>query len=48
MVVEQYMNENTKIRIHDDYISTKEEDLDIKNTILAIILDKLQDISNNP
>ena len=50
LVKNRYSGKTKEEAINNAKISLQEleEDLYIKNTILAIILDKLQDISNNP
>lgn len=44
MIIKEYVDEATKIRIHDDYISIKEEEKEIKETIISLILKKIKKI----
>lgn len=41
MVVKEYMNEKTKIRIHNDFFSTKEDEKEVKNIIISLFIKKL-------
>lgn len=42
MIIKEYVDESTKIRIHDDYISIEKEEKEIKETIISLILKKIR------
>lgn len=41
MIIKEYDDESTKIRIHDDYISFEEEEIEIKEIIISLIMKKI-------
>lgn len=47
MLVKEYMNESTHIRLFDDYCNTEENNIDIKNTIVSLLLRNLKNNFTN-
>ncbi len=45
-VVKEYTNGSTKIRIHDDYINTGEEQK-IREIIISLVISRLKYYNNN-
>lgn len=41
MIIKEYDDESTKIRIHDDYISFEEKEKEIKEIIISLIVKKI-------
>ncbi len=46
MVVKEYMNEKTKIRIHNDFFSTKDDEKEVKNIIISLFVKNIN--KNSP
>ncbi|MCI9286484.1 MAG: hypothetical protein HFJ57_00575 [Clostridia bacterium] len=38
MIVKEYIDEKTKIRIHDDFCSTKEKENEVKEIIISLFI----------
>lgn len=38
MIVKEYINENTKIRIHDDFCSDKEKSKEVNEIIISLFV----------
>ena len=38
MLIKEYKDESTEIKIFDDYCSTYDDDIDVKNTIATLLL----------
>ena len=45
-VVKEYTNGSTKIRIHNDYINTGEEQK-VKEIIISLMINRLKNYNNN-
>lgn len=38
MIVKEYIDEKTKIRIHNDFCSTKDEEKEVKEVIISLFI----------
>lgn len=43
-IIKEYNSEQTKIRIHDDYLQSDEQNINTKEVIISLVLNYL----NNP
>lgn len=46
MIIKEYENEKTKIRIHDDFVD-KNEEKKIRETIISLMINFLKNNCNN-
>lgn len=47
MIIEEYKNNSTTIKINDEFIGTKEENNEVINTIITLIVKKISEKSLN-
>lgn len=47
MLVKEYKDEGTKIRIHNDYFKAKDDNLEVRDIIISLVVKKINQTFRN-